>query len=122
MSGPAQFGVIVYTANPKRLAQFYLELFDMVELKSTPELVSLGKEGFNIVLHAPPPGIEFASPGAVKAFITVPSITEAKRHAQALGGMALEGEWANPLFTVANILDPEHNPIQLRMFTTTPSM
>ena len=116
MSGPAQFGVIVYTANPAGLAHFYLELFDMVELKSTPELVSLGKEGLNIVLHSPPQGIEFTSPGPVKAFITVASIRDSKSRAEQLGGTALEGEWSNPIFKVANILDPENNPIQLREF------
>jgi len=49
-------------------------------------------------------------------FFAVASIENAKERAIKLGGKALDGEWANPIFKVANIVDNEGNHIQIREF------
>ncbi len=49
MSGPAKYGALVYSNDIKALAKFYTELFAMQIVRETTELISLLKDGFNIV-------------------------------------------------------------------------
>ncbi|MDN3474295.1 VOC family protein [Pseudoalteromonas sp. APC 3355] len=116
MSGPARFGAIIYAGSVKRLSAFYLEMFGLRVLRETNDLVSLGGEGFNIVVHVPPVELPDTKFNTVKVFVAVDSLEDAKRRAMELGGKALEGEWSNPVFKVCNIADPEGNHIQLREF------
>lgn len=120
MTGPAKYGALVYSNNIRALAQFYTLLFEMEVMRETPELISLIKEGFNIVLHIPPvemPAVDF---NRVKLFITVGDLEAAKLKAQQLGGQSFEGVWSNAIFAVSNIADPEGNHIQLREFRGQP--
>lgn len=116
MSGPAKYGVVVYSNNIEQQAEFYKQLFDMMVVHSTNELVSLNKEGFNLVVHTPPIEIPALNFNTIKMFMSVESLEKAKSKAVSLGGGALEGEWSNPIFKVCNIADPEGNHIQLREF------
>lgn len=116
MSGPAKFGAIIYAGNVQELSKFYLEMFDLRTLHETEELVSLGGQGFNIVVHAPPVELPESNFNTIKMFLTVDSLEDARRQAVELGGEALEGEWSNPIFKVCNIADPEGNHVQLREF------
>jgi predicted enzyme related to lactoylglutathione lyase len=116
MTGPAKHGAIVYSADIKALAGFYSALFSMQIARETLELISLVKDGFNIVIHTPPFDMPKPHFSAVKLFITVDNLAAAKLKAQQLGGTVFEGEWSNPIFTVCNIADSDGNVIQLREF------
>jgi predicted enzyme related to lactoylglutathione lyase len=117
MSGPAKFGAVVYAGNIQLLSAFYLKMFGLRILHETDELVSLGGEGFSIVVHAPPVKLPESNFNTIKMFVAVGNLEEAKCQAVELGGKALEGEWSNPIFKVCNIAAPEGNYIQLREFT-----
>lgn len=117
MSRPAKFGAIVYARNIQELSKFYITMFDLSVLHETNELVSLGGDGFNIIVHIPPIEIPERNFNTVKVLVAVESLESAKHQVIELGGKALEGEWSNPIFKVCNISDPEGNHIQLREFT-----
>ncbi|WP_444897266.1 VOC family protein [Microbulbifer sp. SSSA005] len=117
MSGPAKFGVVVYANDINELSKFYINMFSLSVLHKTNELVSLGGEGFNIVVHTPPIELPEENFNTVKVFIAVQSLTKARHQAIELGGKSLDGEWSNPIFKACNIADPEGNHIQLREFT-----
>lgn len=116
MSKPAKFGAIVYARNIQALSKFYIKMFELSVIHETNELISLGAEGFNIVVHTPPIEIPERNFNSVKVFVAVKSLESARHQAIDLGGEALEGEWSNPIFKVCNIADPEGNHIQLREF------
>lgn len=116
MSGPAKYGALVYSNDINALAKFYTELFAMQIVRQTTELVSLLKDGFNIVIHIPPATMPQPEFNSVKLFLTVDNIKTAQAKAVALGGQSLAGVWSNPLFSVANIVDPDGNHVQLREF------
>lgn len=117
MAGPAKSGVIVYAKDVAQLARFYIEMFGMVMGRETAEFISLENEAMSLVIHVPPVTIPAANFNTVKLFMTVDSLEDARRAAIELGGEALPGEWANPVFKVCNIADPEGNHIQIREFT-----
>lgn len=121
MAGPAHHGAIVYSNNLTRLSEFYVQLFNMKVIRETADFISLDKDGFNLIAHIPPFAIPQSSVSAVKLFFAVASIENAKERAIKLGGKALDGEWANPIFKVANIVDNEGNHIQIREFARSPS-
>ena len=116
MSGPAKFGAIVYAKNIQALSEFYMKMFGLSVLHETTELVSLGGDGFNIVVHTPPIELPVRTFNTIKVFVAVTSLEVSRRQAIELGGKALEGEWSNPIFKVCNVADPEGNHIQLREF------
>ncbi|WP_240221800.1 VOC family protein [Rheinheimera hassiensis] len=116
MKAPAKHGALVYSNDIKNLAKFYKELFAMEVIRETTELISLVKDGFNIVIHTPPATMPQPDFNSVKLFLTVDNIEEAKLKAKELGGRLFEGLWSNPLFSVCNIADSDGNHIQLRQF------
>lgn len=113
---PPKSGVIVYSKNIESLSHFYIEMFDMALLRKTEDFISIGSDGFNIVVHVPPIEIPEQNFNTVKIFLTVESHEKAKGKVVDLGGKALDGEWSNPIFKVCNIVDPEGNHIQIREF------
>lgn len=117
MQGPAKHGVIVYTNDLDRLTQFYSKLFDMQIVKSSEQMHSLVSDGLNIVIHLPPEPLPEARYNTVKLFITVDSHAETHEQARQLGGQSMDGQWANPMFSVTNITDCDGNIIQLRVFS-----
>ncbi len=116
MKGPAKFGAIVYAKEIQELSVFYRELFDLTLLTETAELVSLGGDGFNVVVHTSPIELSELSCNTVKIFVAVDSLDDVRRCAIELGGHALDGEWQNPMFKVCNIEYTGQNHIQLREF------
>jgi predicted enzyme related to lactoylglutathione lyase len=121
MAGAAHHGAIIYSSNLKSVSVFYMQLFSMKVVRETADFISLDKDGFNLIIHIPPFAIPHNSVSAVKLFFAVTSIENAKSQAIKLGGEALDGVWANPMFTVANIVDNEGNHIQIREFSRNPS-
>ncbi|MCU7553777.1 hypothetical protein OCL06_04085 [Alteromonas sp. ASW11-19] len=116
MTGPAQNGVLVYSDDVSNLAEFYVQLFNMQVSRETKDFTSLEKDGFNLIIHAPPFAIPESGLSPVKVFLTVTDMTDTRKKATTLGGQAFDGEWANPLFKVSNIADRDGNHIQLRQF------
>ena len=88
----------------------------MVLRKETEDFVSIGNDDFNIVIHSPPLKIPKDNFNTVKMFLTASSHEDSRKKAVELGGDTLDGEWANPIFKICNISDPEGNHIQLREF------
>ena len=123
MQGPARAGLFVYALDVARLAGFYEALLGLARVRTTPELVVLDSPGLQLVVHAMPPEVatqaSIVDPpaprdAALKFFFTVPCLDAAQAQAEALGGGALPGRWASPVFTACNALDPEGNVFQLR--------
>lgn len=116
MAGPAQQGVLIYSNNISRLAEFYQQLFGMQLVRQTDDLISLVLNGFNLIIHLPPCELPAPLFSPVKIFLTVDNMATARAAALRLGGQAFDGEWSNPLFSVSNIADRDGNHIQLRQF------
>lgn len=117
MNGPAKHGALIYSNDIKALAEFYTELFSMKVARETSELISLVKDGFNIIIHTPPVTMPPPDFNRVKLFLTVDNLETARLKAEQLGGQSFDGVWSNLLFTLCNIADPDGNHIQLREFT-----
>ena len=117
MHQPAKHGVIVYSDDIDKLALFYTRMFNMQVLKSSEQMYSLYADGLSIVIHEPPQPLPETRCNVVKLFTTVDSHADAHELAQSLGGLTLEGQWANPFFSVTNITDCDGNIIQLRVFS-----
>lgn len=116
MPKPAQNGVLIYSGNFRSLAEFYQQLFGLAVIRETKEFVSLEKDGFNLIIHIPPFETSKESFCSIKLFLTVQNIEATKKEALELGGKIFDGEWANPIFKVANIADCDGNHIQIREF------
>ena len=116
MSGAARNGVLIYSENVRRLAEFYHQLFKLSIIRETKEFISLAKDGVNLIIHVPPFDIPEEAFSSVKLFLAVQNIAATRTEALELGGKAFEGEWTNPVFTVANITDCDGNHIQIREF------
>jgi len=117
MNGPAKHGALVYSNDIKALAKFYVELFSMEVAREAIDLVSLVKDGFNIIIHTPPVVMPKTDFNSVKLFLAVDNLNGTKVKAAELGGQSFEGEWSNPMFRVGNIADSDGNHIQLREFS-----
>ncbi|WP_018981568.1 VOC family protein [Salinimonas chungwhensis] len=116
MSKPARQGVIIYSNNTEDLAAFYESVFAMDIIKTSKQWVTLECEGLHIVVHVPPQQFPPERMNTIKLFISVDSHHDAHQSVTEAGGKSLPGEWANPLFSVSNIADPEGNIVQLRVF------
>lgn len=126
MSGPARNGLFLYAKDLERLAGFYQSLLAMRRVHATAELVVLQipASDMQLVIHAIPAPIavtiSITTPPvrredtALKFFLTVPSLPEARRLAASLGGEVYTEQWQGPGFVVSNACDPEGNIFQLR--------
>jgi len=126
MSGPARNGLFLYAKDLERLAGFYQSLLVMSRVHANAELVVLQVPDSNmqLVIHAIPVAIAatitITSPPArredtaLKFFLTVPSLPEARQLAASLGGEVYTEQWQGPGFVVSNACDPEGNIFQLR--------
>ena len=117
MNGPAKNGALIYSNNIHSLAKFYTELFLMNVTRETSELVSLVKDGFNIVIHVPLTTMPTPDFNSIKLFMAVDDLNAAKLKAEQLGGQSFAGVWSNPIFKVCNIADSDGNHIQIREFS-----
>ncbi|MET1254999.1 VOC family protein [Aliikangiella maris] len=116
MSGPAKNGVLIYSTHIDELSKFYEQLFDMKVIRKTSEMISLNKDGFNLIIHTPPFEMLEISFSPIKLFLTVADMKVTREKAVELGGKIFEGEWSNPIFKVSNIADCDGNHIQIREF------
>jgi len=126
MSGPARNGLFLYAKDLERLAGFYQSLLAMRRVHATAELVVLQvpDSDMQLVIHAIPvpiaASIVITTPpvrredSALKFFLTVPSLPEARTLAASLGGEVYTEQWQGLGFIVSNACDPEGNVFQLR--------
>lgn len=119
MSGPAQNGVLIYSNNLSKLAEFYEQLFDMHLVRKTSDFISLDKNGFSLIIHTPPFEITKVIFSPIKLFLTVTDMEKTREKAVVLDGQVFDGEWENPIFKVSNIADCDGNHIQIREFNKT---
>lgn len=118
ISAPAKNGVVIYSSNLSNLSAFYEQLFHMQVVRTTDDFISLEKEGFNVIIHVPPVELSNKTFSPIKVFLSVEDMAISREKTVKLGGQVFEGEWANPVFKVSNIADPDGNHIQLRQFNT----
>lgn len=124
MPGPAQAGLFIYAKDLERVVRFYAELLGMVRLHTDPEICVLQSPDIQLVIHRIPPAyaanITITVPPtpredtALKFFVTVPSLAQARTLAASLSGSVAEQYWNGPGFRACNALDPEGNILQLR--------
>ena len=115
-------GVVVFTADRERLAQFYLATTGLVERFTDESVTVLGSDGFQLVIHTlvgEPPVAE--RPQArhdsyLKPFFPVASLAVARERATALGGQLRPEaeEWEARGFRACEAIDPDGNVIQFR--------
>ncbi|MDL5035412.1 VOC family protein [Comamonas resistens] len=127
MSGPAAAGVLIYAKHRDALANFYGSVLGMQQLYRDEHLTVIASPQLQLVVHAIPEAIAsqvgIASPPArrenvaLKFFATVPSIAEAARAAEVLGGQVFDERWQGAGFAVCNAMDCEGNVFQLREWT-----
>jgi predicted enzyme related to lactoylglutathione lyase len=117
MAGPAQNGVLIYSAQVAKLAEFYQQVFALQLQRSTEDFISLSKDGFHLIIHRPPFDLPVPALSSLKLFLTVTDMQASRRQVQQAGGQLFDGEWQNSLFKVSNVTDPEGNQIQLREFS-----
>lgn len=124
MAGPARAGLFVYASDMGRVARFYESVAGMRRLHQSDELVVLQSADIQLLVHRIPPhvarDIVVTTPPrrredtALKFFLTVPSLDDARSVAAALGGEVFDGHWRGPGFVACNAMDPEGNVLQLR--------
>ena len=124
MSGPARAGLFIYAKDSERLARFYELVAKMNRLHARDDLIVLQSPDIqllihkipapiarNIVIHSPPTRRENV---ALKFFLTVPNLSEARSIASDQGGEILEETWRGPGLVACNAIDPEGNVFQVR--------
>lgn len=123
MSGPARAGLSIFAIDPERVARFYEAVFGLSRIHTSTEVTVLQSPDIQLVVHRIPADraatITVSSPpqrrdSALKFFITVPSIANARAAAQAAGGEILLQQWQGPGFIVCNACDPEGNISHVR--------
>ena len=124
MPGPAQAGLFIYAKDLERVVRFYVGLLGMVRLHTDSDICVLQSPDIQLVIHLIPPAyaanITITVPPkpredtALKFFVTVPSLAQARALATTLGGSVAEPTWDGPGFRACNAVDPEGNILQVR--------
>ncbi|MBI1424756.1 MAG: glyoxalase/bleomycin resistance/dioxygenase family protein [Gammaproteobacteria bacterium] len=124
MPGPARAGLFVYAKDAERIARFYEAVAGMARLHARDELIVLESPDIQLLVHRIPAEIArdivITSPPAkredtaLKFFLTVPSLDEARTVANRLGGDVFDENWQIPGFNLCNAMDPEGNVFQVR--------
>ena len=118
-------GAVIFTGNHKRLANFYEGITGLTVSFADDKVTVLRSDSFELVIHALP---NEASESAVdelphvgqdsyiKLFFPVPSLSEARERAAALGGelRPAREEWTARGFRACEAIDPDGNVIQFR--------
>ena len=115
-------GAVIFTGNHKRLANFYEAITDLTVSFADDKVTVLRSDSFELVIHAlsnesavnQPPQVR--QDGYIKPFFPVPSLSEARERAAALGGRLrpAEEEWTTRGFRACEAIDPDGNVIQFR--------
>lgn len=118
-------GVVLFTGQQERLAQFYEALTDLPVHVSEGSVTVLATDDFELVIHALPgePLGQVSDPrndAYVKPFFPVHSLSEARERAAALGGMLSPAaeEWEARGFRACEGIDPDGNRIQFRQMAS----
>lgn len=121
MANATRLGVVVFTGDKDRLAQFYESVTGLKVSARGDGVTVLASEFFELVIHALPgePVDKAALPGResyVKPFFPVRSLAETRKRAAAFGGQLSPAseEWSARGFRACEAIDPDGNPIQFR--------
>jgi predicted enzyme related to lactoylglutathione lyase len=118
--------VVLFVDDVQRLTRFYQALAQMTVVHEAPDHAVLGIDGFQLVIHALPPGattdgaasqpVQVREDSYMKLCLPVPSIAEARAIAAAHGGAIapVAREWAARGFRACDGHDPEGNVVQVR--------
>jgi len=121
MATTARLGLVIFTGDKERLAQFYEAVTGLHIASQNDDITVLAAESFELVIHtlrgesvsqAALPGRE----AYMKPFFSVTSLSEARKLAAAFGGQVSPAseEWAARGFRACEAIDPDGNPIQFR--------
>ena len=119
-------GVVIFSKEVASLSLFYDKLFLLVLKHNEPEKVVLESDSFMLVIHGIPQEIassinitcppDIRKNTAIKMFLPVRSIADARLDAASLGGAikSVKYEWSAANFKACDGYDPEGNVIQVR--------
>jgi len=115
-------GAVIFTSDHKRLANFYEAITGLTVSFADDKVTVLRSDSFELVIHALPNESRVNQPPQVrqdsyiKPFFPVPSLSEARERAAALGGQLrpAEEEWTARGFRACEAIDPDGNVIQFR--------
>lgn len=119
-------GVVIFTGNHQRLAEFYEEMTGLaVSFKDDSHTV-LASDTFELVIHSLSTEPAVSEPPIaredtyIKPFFPVTDLSEAREKAAALGGRLRpqNEEWSARGFRACEAIDPDGNVIQFRESVT----
>lgn len=115
-------GAVIFTGNPKRLAEFYEAMTGLTVRFTDDKHTVLASDTFELVIHSlsaeptvsvPPVAREDSY---IKPFFPVTTLSEARAKAAAMGGelRPQSEEWTARGFRACEAIDPDGNVIQFR--------
>lgn len=120
MMDKARFGMVIFAADPARLADFYAAATGLPVRFADETIVVLASATCELVIHRLPgaPAAE-ASPAPrqdsyIKPFFPVASLASTRETVARLGGSLDSAEWSGRGFRACEAVDPEGNVIQFR--------
>jgi predicted enzyme related to lactoylglutathione lyase len=120
-------GAVLFVNDMACVAHFYASAMCLRLVQQADDVTVLESDDMQLVIHPVPSHIAaqypVASPPArredtaVKLYFVVPSLSDARREAAALGGQidAVDREWSARGFRACDGHDPEGNVIQIRV-------
>lgn len=122
MSDIVKPGVVIFTADHKRLAKFYEAVTGLTISFSDDNITVLRSEDFELVIHrlAGEPAVDEPPPvrhdSYIKPFFPVASLAEVRKKAANFGArLSPENEeWTARGFRACEAVDPDGNVIQFR--------
>ena len=115
-------GVVIFTGNQRRLAEFYRTMTGLPVHVTDDNITVLASDTFELVIHSLPgePAVN-GTPRAredcyIKPSFPVASLAEARERAAALGGQLRprNEEWGARGFRACEAVDPDGNVVQFR--------
>jgi len=115
-------GLVIFTGNHKRLAQFYESVAGIPIVFSDDSFTVLASETFELVLHSVSGEWHVSDPpraredSCLKPFFPVRKLSEAREKAATFGGQLRpkNDEWTARGFRACEAIDPDGNVIQFR--------
>lgn len=122
MTRGARSGTVIFTGDKERLARFYEAMTGLAVRSSDRDVTVLSSDEFELVIHALPGEPPVGQPAPprqdvyIKPFFPVPSLSDAREKAAALGGQLRprHEEWEARGFRACEATDPDGNVIQFR--------
>ncbi len=129
MATPSMPGVVIFTGDKQNLARFYEGVAGLSVRFSDSQISVLGSDAFELVIHTLPHEPPVGDPPPLredvylKPFFPVPSLSDARERAAALGGQLRppDEEWEARGFIACEAMDPDGNVIQFREMRPTRS-